>query len=112
MNSCFGNKPKYFTTEDEKNYYLLSMFMCGVINITVKWTEIEKYKKIIAPSAKSEGIFIEVSVEKNDYTLWHNPRELVNRLKPLRYSKIAVRVGHINRKDSIIVKHREAKIME
>lgn len=115
----FKKDPKFYTEDDERAYKEIVLKTNAhkryyLSNKQVDGSKLRKYKDIIAPFVKGEGMFMEVSggARKIDYIHWDDPNELVERLKLLLASQKAGHTGHCNEINSIIEELREAKIIK
>lgn len=112
----FKKHPGNFTQVDIKNYreivaktnahrrhYKSSKQIDG--------SKLQKYKDIIAPIVKGDGLYMEVTSGNVDYVHWNDPNELVDRLSLLLSSKSAGHTGHTNEINSIIEELRESNII-
>nr|CAI5848851.1 unnamed protein product [Callosobruchus analis] len=105
-----------FTDEDKKNYKQIvyktnahkRYYRPGE---QVDGSKLKKYKNIIAPSIKGQGLMMEVTGNKKDYIYWDDPNELVDRLRLLLSSQAAGHTGHANEIISLIEELREVNIV-
>lgn len=113
----FKKTPRNFTTDDEKTYQKIVKKTNAhrryyKYNQQIKGNRSNKYKNIIAPLAKGEGMIMQTVTGKPvDYVHWDDPNELVERLNLLKASERAGHTGHSNEINSIVEELKEANII-